>query len=116
MSENGPAGRSVEEQLLDRPRRIAGIDGLGRPVRLGEFDSQGYLVGYIDEDGLAWESLRERIVAICGNRLADAMALPYEHPGRDQAMKRAMADVPDELITAVAAQAAGRLHLWGESP
>ena len=116
MSENRPAPRSLEEQLLGRPRRTAGIDGLGRPVRLGEIDSQGYLVGYIDDDGLAWESLGERIVAVRGGQLAEAMGLPYGDPARDPAIDRALADVPDELIAEIAAEAAGRLHLSGGSP
>jgi len=43
-------------------------------------DSSGHLVGYIDEHGLAWQSLTERIVAVQGERLAKAMALPYDDP------------------------------------
>jgi hypothetical protein len=53
---------SIEQRLLEQPRPTAGIDGHGHPVRLGERDSAGYLVGYIDEHGLAWQSLNERIV------------------------------------------------------
>ena len=49
-------------------------------MRLGERDCDGYLVGYVDDDGGAWESLGERLVAIAAGRLVDALALP-EAPG-----------------------------------
>ena len=101
---------SIEQRLLEQPRPTAGIDGHGQPVRLGERDSAGYLVGYIDEHGLAWESLNERIVAIHGQHLATAMARPYDDPRRDQLIDQALADVPDELIAEVAREAAA--HLW----
>jgi hypothetical protein len=52
---------SVEARLLSEPRRRAGLDTHGQPVRLGERDRDGYLVGYIDEHGLAWESLTEKL-------------------------------------------------------
>jgi hypothetical protein len=95
---------------LDEPRRTAGVDSSGQPVRLGERDSSGHLVGYIDEHGLAWQSLIERIVAVHGQRLAEAMALPYHDPRRDQLMDDALAEVPDELLGDIAQEAAG--HLW----
>jgi hypothetical protein len=107
---------SIEQRLLQQPRPTAGIDGHGHPVRLGERDSAGYLVGYIDEHGLAWESLNERIVAIHGQHLAKAMALPYDDPRRDQLIDQALADVPDELIAEVAREAAGHLWLNGQRP
>jgi hypothetical protein len=105
-SSHGPG--CLARQLLKRPRRRAGIDSHGEPVRLGERDTSGYLVGYIDDDGLAWESLRERIVAIQGQRLADALA-PANPPGSP--VEQALDEVPDELISAVALEAATRLWL-----
>jgi hypothetical protein len=101
---------SIEQRLLEQPRPTVGIDSHWQPVRLGERDSTGYLVGYIDEHGLAWQSLSERIVAIHGHHLATAMARPYDDPRRDQLIHQALADVPDELIAKIAREAAG--HLW----
>jgi hypothetical protein len=116
MSGSSHPPRSVEERLLAGPRRTAGVDASGQPVRLGERGSAGHLVGYIDEQGLAWESLTERIVAVKGNRLAEALALPYEDPRRDQLMDEVVGDVPDELIGDVAHEAAGQLWLRGQRP
>jgi hypothetical protein len=116
MSGRSHPPRSVEERLLEGPRRAAGVDASGRPVRLGERDSAGQIVGYIDEQGLAWESLTERIVAVKGNRLAEALALPYDDPRRDQLMDEVVGDVPDELIGDVAQGAAGQLWLRGQRP
>ena len=92
------------------------VDGSGQPVRLGERDSSGHLVGYIDEQGVAWESLTERIVAIDGQRLAEAMALQYDDPRRDRLMVHILAEVPDELIGDVAQEAAGQLWLKSRRP
>ena len=108
--------RSLEEQLLQQPRRIAGIDSHREPVRLGERDTDGHIVGYIDQQGLAWESLRERIVAVQGNRLAEALSLPYDDPRRDELRDEVLGDVPDELIGDVAQGAAGQLWLGGQRP
>jgi hypothetical protein len=116
MSDLSDSPRSVEEQLLEQPQRTAGIDSGGEPVRLGERDSTGHLVGYVDQHGLAWESLTERIVAVHGHRLADAMALPYDDPRRDELMDEVLAEVPDELIGEVAQEAAGQLCLKGQRP
>jgi hypothetical protein len=107
---------SIEQQLLAQPRRTAGIDGCGQPVRLGERDSAGHLVGYIDEHGRAWESLTERVVAVHGQRLAEALVLPFDDPRRDQLMDEALAEVPDELIGDVAREAAGHCWLRGKRP
>jgi len=104
---------SIEQHLLEQPRRTAGIDSSGQPVRLGERDSTGHLVGYIDETGVGWESLLERVVAVYGHRLAEAMALPYDGPRRDQLMDEVLANVPENLITDVAQEAAGQLWLRG---
>jgi hypothetical protein len=104
---------TLPEQLLDQPRRTAGIDSTGQPVRLGERDSHGHIVGYIDPQGLAWESLAEQLVATRGSQLADAIALDYDHPLRDRLIDQALADVPDELIGPLAQQAAALLQLRG---
>lgn len=86
---------SIERRLLEEPRRTVGLDGSGEPVRLGERDAGGHVVGYIDPDGLAWESLIEGIVAVHGQRLAEALALGYDDPRRDPLMDHVLAEVPD---------------------
>jgi hypothetical protein len=116
MTDRRDTPPSIEQQLLAQPRRTAGIDGCGQPVRLGEHDSAGHLVGYIDEHRLAWESLTERIVAVHGQRLAEALGLPFDDPRRDQLMDEALAQVPDELIADIAREAAGQLWLKGHGP
>jgi hypothetical protein len=100
--------RSLEEQLLQQPRRTAGIDTRREPVRLGERDTDGHIVGYIDEQGLAWQSLAETIVARHSGRLFEALRLPDDDARRDRLIEQALADVPDELIADVA-RAAGEL-------
>jgi hypothetical protein len=116
MNDGNCTPRSLEDRLLAEPRRTAGIDGSGQPVRLGERDSTGHLVGYIDGQRLAWESLAERIVAIRGSRLVDALVLPHDDPQRDQLMDQVLADIPDELIVDFAKEAAGQLWLRGRRP
>jgi hypothetical protein len=101
---------SIEQRLLEEPRRTAGVDGSGEAVRLGERDSGGHIVGYVDEQGLAWESLRERILAVSGARLAEALALPYDDARRDELMGEVLETVPDVLLVDVAREAAG--YLW----
>jgi hypothetical protein len=110
MTSRRDPSRPIEQRLLEQPRRTVGVDSSREPVRLGERDSSGHLVGYIDEHGLAWESLIERIVAVHGQRLAEAMALPYDDRRRDQLMDDALAEVPDELLADIAQEAAA--HLW----
>jgi len=116
MSARRHTSPSIEQQLLEQPRRTAGIDGHGEPVRLGERDSTGHLAGYIDQHGLAWQSLAERVVAVCGHRLAEAIALPYSDRRRDQLIDQALPDVPDDLVSEVAQEAAGLLWLKGQRP
>jgi hypothetical protein len=111
MSGRSDPPRSVEERLLEQPRRTAGVDSSGQPVRLGERDAAGHIVGYIDEQGLAWESLTERIVAVHGNRLMEALILPYDDPRRDQLTDEVLGDLPDELIAAVASAAGEALAI-----
>jgi hypothetical protein len=53
------------------------------------------------------ESLIERIVAVHGHRLAEAMALQYDDQRRDRLMDDALAEVPDELLADIAQEAAG---------
>jgi hypothetical protein len=110
MSGHPDKRSSIERRLLEEPRRTVGLDGSGEPVRLGERDAGGHVVGYIDPDGLAWESLIERIVAVHGQRLAEALALGYDNPRRDPLMDYVLAEVPDELLGDVAEEAA--YHLW----
>lgn len=45
----------------------------GRTLRLWDYDSAGYQIGYIDEDGCCWESCRERDLAITEGRFRDAV-------------------------------------------
>lgn len=52
------------------PKSI-GHDSAGFPIRLGEIDSDGRFVGYIDEEGLAWESRLERDSAVTVGRFGD---------------------------------------------
>jgi hypothetical protein len=116
MSQPARTPPSVEARLLSEPRRVAGLDSRGQPVRLGERDSDGHLVGYIDNHGLGWESLRECLVATHAGPLARALALPHDDPRRDELIERALDDLPDELIAEVAQQAAALLWLRGERP
>lgn len=51
----------------------AGIDADGNPVRLGERDSMGHVIGYIEEDGTPWESLRERDYAVTAGEYRRAL-------------------------------------------
>jgi hypothetical protein len=52
-------------------------------------------------------------VAVEGQRLADAMALPYHDKRRDRLMDQLRAEVPDELIGEVGREAAGHLAEHG---
>jgi hypothetical protein len=108
--------RPVSEQLLDQPRHTAGIESYGEPVRLGERDTSGHIVGYIDDGGLGWRSLSERIVATQGQRLADALELPVADHRRDRLIGRVLAGCPNELLAEVGEEAAGRLWLRGLRP
>lgn len=111
MSDSTKSPRSIEQRLLDEPRRTAGLDSERVPVRLGEHDCSGHLAGYIDDCGLAWESLTEQLVATHGGRLAEALRLPDEDRRRDELLEQLLADLPDELIGPVAHHAAALLWL-----
>lgn len=52
--------------------KTEGIDPEGAIVRLGERDSSGHIVGYIDEGGHPWESILERDAAVCYGRYDEA--------------------------------------------
>lgn len=52
--------------------KTEGFDVDGNPVKLGDVDSMGYVVGYIDEEGSCWESCREHDLAITAGRFRDA--------------------------------------------
>jgi hypothetical protein len=55
---------------MDGLQRTTGYDIDGTPVVLGDTDSSGRPVGYIDLEGTAWESLQERDIATtCGRYL-----------------------------------------------
>lgn len=49
-----------------------GVDSHGNPVRLGEVDTDGFVVGFIDPDGTCWESITERDVATTCGRFMEA--------------------------------------------
>ena len=51
--------------------RTEGHDSHMMPVKLGEKDTDGHVVGYIDEEGLSWESREERDAAVGAGRIAD---------------------------------------------
>jgi hypothetical protein len=111
MSGRGQTPCSLERRLLQERRRSAGIDAHGEPVRLGEHDTTGHIVGYIDQDGLGWQSLNELIVAVQGQRLADVLELADSDPRRGQFLEQLLAESPEELIGEIAREAAGRLWL-----
>jgi hypothetical protein len=92
MSGSSHTPRSLEGQLLGRPRRAAGVDSSGERARLDERDSGGHLVGCIDADGLAWQSLKERIVAIPAP--PEPTTLLYDDPYRDQRIDEVLGEVP----------------------
>lgn len=55
------------------PRR-SGVDCSGRPVQLGDTDSGGYPVGWVDRSGQAWASHRERCLAVASGRFDEVLA------------------------------------------
>ena len=62
-------------------RKTLGTDGEGRTVAIGSTDRHGYRVGFIDRDGLAWQSRAERDGAVASGRYVEA-ALAYQHGER----------------------------------
>jgi hypothetical protein len=61
--------------------RVAGLDTCGEVVRIGEMDTDGKPVGFIDENGLAWESAEEKVIATCAGRFCDALGRWQRHEG-----------------------------------
>jgi hypothetical protein len=53
--------------------RTTGHDGMGRPVKLGDLDSDGTPVGFIDDGGLSWESEDERHAAVGAGVIEQAL-------------------------------------------
>jgi hypothetical protein len=53
--------------------RTEGHDSHMMPVKLGELDTDGVYVGYIDEEGLSWESREERDAAVGAGRISDLL-------------------------------------------
>jgi hypothetical protein len=103
------------QRLLDEPRRCVGIDASGATVRLGERDCDGRRVGFIDADGLAWESLRECLVATAAARIAEALALPIGAE-RERALAAALAELPRELAAEAAREASWGLEIADLDP
>ncbi len=53
--------------------RLAGRDASGGVVRLGDRDSMGHVVGFIQSDGSCWESVLEHDTSTAAGRYADAV-------------------------------------------
>jgi hypothetical protein len=52
--------------------RKTGHDSDGKPISIGDTDDDGRRVGFIDREGLAWESRAERAGAIASGRFTEA--------------------------------------------
>lgn len=65
-----------------------GTDIDGNKRSLGDRDTMGYIVGFIDDDGNCWETLAERDGAITAGRYQDAM-IAWERGGRQEPVPRA---------------------------
>ena len=64
-----------------------------------------------DEAGLAWESLRERLVATAAGRLVDALTLQASERRRGELIEAAVSELPDELLEEAMREAALTLTL-----
>lgn len=62
-------------------RRKAGTDNIGNPVTLGDVDADGRTVGFIDRNGMAWESRGEKAGALAAGRFVEA-ALAFQRGER----------------------------------
>ena len=91
--------KALADRLRSEPRRGAGVDLQGEPVRLGERDSDGYLVGYVDAAGPA------------AGRLVDALTLPDGDRRRGELIEAAISGLPDELLEEAMREAALTLAL-----
>ena len=63
--------------------RSEGVDSLDAPVALGGVDSDGCPVGYIDREGLAWASHRERCLAVATGRFDERWVSRFRAPLAD---------------------------------
>jgi hypothetical protein len=57
----------------DSPNEV-GKDAGGVVRELGDTDSMGHFIGWIDTDGSCWESVRERDCALTAGRFREAMS------------------------------------------
>ena len=71
-----------------------GLDVSGVPRKLGDLDDMGVLIGYIDHDGLCWESSEERDTAVVSARYSEAWFTWNESGG-------VLGDKPDSLLFAL---------------
>jgi hypothetical protein len=70
-------------------------------VRIGDYDSDGYRVGYIDPDGLAWESWTDAETCICAARFWDSYSAWRQQKGpRPDPMEVAMTWCSPENVRA----------------
>lgn len=61
--------------------RTEGVDVDGVSRKLGERDSMGHIVGFIDDDYNCWETIAERDGALTAGRYQDAMQ-EWENSGK----------------------------------
>lgn len=61
--------------------KTQGFDVDGQPRSVGDRDSMGYIVGFIDDHGNCWETLGERDRACSAGRYHDAM-IAWERKGK----------------------------------
>lgn len=91
--------------------RQSGYDSNGTACRLGETDSEGYFVGWIDEEGQCWQSCHERDLAITAGRYHDAWVegeragTVWDNPPDPQAFARRYCLRPEHLEEAARAAA-----------
>jgi hypothetical protein len=57
---------------LPESSKVEGLDSHGNFVRVGDVDTDGFLVGYIDDEGLSWESRQDRDAAVGGGTIHDS--------------------------------------------
>lgn len=74
-------------------------------LKIGDIDDMGFHVGYIDDDGMAWESEQEALVAPAFGRWADAWnAWNLWGEGEE----------PDPTVPALALPAKCQAEFWGD--
>lgn len=67
--------------------QLRGHDSHGNPVAVGDRDTDNVIVGFIDEGGLAWESVYERDLAVTAGRYDDAMTAWKREYGSEMVAK-----------------------------